>query len=47
MPGVAQGDTGGGYTTALTSGHVLMHYMYALFKMGLYTQPDVTPPVYA
>jgi hypothetical protein len=47
MTAVAQGDTGGGYTTALTSGNVLMHYMYALFKMDLYTQPDEVPPVYA
>jgi len=47
LPAVAQGNTGGGFTTPLTSGNVLMHYMYALFKMDLYTQPNETPPVYA
>jgi hypothetical protein len=47
MFGTAQGATGGGYSANMTSGNVLMHYMYALFKMGLYTQPNETPPVYA
>ena len=47
MPGVDQGLAGGGSDTPLTAGNVLMHYMYALFKMDLYTQPNETPPVYA
>lgn len=42
-----QGQTGGGYGTIMEAGRVFMHYMYALYKMDLYTLPDAVPPVYA
>lgn len=42
-----QGKTGGGFNPSLRKGEVLLHYMYALYKMALYTLPDAAPPVYA
>jgi hypothetical protein len=44
---VQQGNTGGGYTTALTAGRVWFSACYGLYVMGLYTAPTGTPPTYA
>lgn len=44
---VAQGDTGGGYTTSLTSGNVFFLYRYALYIMALVGLPGIAPPTYA
>jgi hypothetical protein len=47
IPAVPQGQAGGGFTTVMSSGNVFFHFMYALYKMGLYTLPNDVPPTYA
>jgi hypothetical protein len=47
IPTAPQGATGGGAGPSVNQGRVFWNYMWALYKMGLYTLPDATPPVYA
>jgi hypothetical protein len=44
---IYQGAAGGIPGTPMTAGAVFLHYMYALYKMGLYTLPTAVPPTYA
>jgi hypothetical protein len=43
----AQGDTGGGYTTDMPAGEILLMHRYGLYALGLVGIPTATPPTYA
>ena len=47
IPTCPVGAPGGGYGESYSSGCVFFFYMYALYKMDLYTLPGAVPPVYA
>lgn len=47
IPQCPWGATGGGFEASQTAGKTFLKYMYALYKMDLYTLPTATPPVYA
>ena len=47
IPECPVGAPGGGYGESYSSGCVFWFYMYALYKMDLYTLPSAVPPVYA
>jgi hypothetical protein len=44
---INQTTTGGGTTTALTTGNAFFLHTYALFLMGIASAPGAVPPVYA
>jgi hypothetical protein len=44
---VPQGQAGGGFGAVARKGMAFLNYMYALYKMELYTLPTAVPPTYA
>lgn len=47
IPSVAQGATGGGFTTSLSGGNVMFIYQYGLYSLGIASIPGAVPPTYA